>query len=76
MFVKEATAEALGRKRGTRKIVSAYTSLITQVRRAAKMVNPNVNMMGKKRKNSDTLTQARECKMIKVCKAIYSAQRG
>lgn len=47
MFVKEATAEVLGRKRGTRKIVNAYTSLITQVRRAAKMVNPNVNMMGK-----------------------------
>lgn len=40
-----------------------------------KIVSPNVNLMGKKRKNSDTLTQTQECQMIKVCKAIYRAQR-
>lgn len=41
-----------------------------------RMVSPNVNVTGQKRKNSDTLTQAKECKMITVCKSIYTAQRG
>jgi len=41
-----------------------------------KMWSTNVNLMGKKRKNSDTFTQPKKCKTIKVFKAIYSTQRG
>lgn len=49
---------------------SNYTS-----EKSNKIVSSNLNLMGKKRKNSHILAQAKLCKMIKICKPVYCAQR-
>lgn len=65
-----------GKKEGNNKKHKCIHRFNYTSEKSNKMVSPNVNLMGKKRKNSHTLTQAKECKMVKVCKAIHSAQIG
>lgn len=74
MFAKDATARVLERK-GDNKRHKCIHRFNYISEKSNKMGSPNVNLMGKKKKNSATLTQAEECKMARVCKAIYDAQR-
>ena len=73
---ERCNSRSIGKKEGNSKNHKCIHRFNYTSEKSNKMVSPNVNLMGKKRKNSDTLAQAKECKKIKVCKAIYRAQRG
>lgn len=53
---KRCNSRSIGKKEGNNKNYKCIHMFNYTSEKSNKMVSPNVNLMGKKRKNSDTLT--------------------